>query len=88
LKILIFLLAVLFGVWLWRRNRLSAQKHRSQQPENTPAKDAQAPSALQPSPMLSCKHCGIHMPETDMVKGKAGVYCSQAHCHAAADQVA
>jgi len=88
LKILIFLLAVLFGVWLWRRNRLTAQKRRSQQPENTPPKDAQAPSALQPSPMLSCKHCGIHMPETDMVKGKAGVYCSQAHCQAAADQVA
>jgi hypothetical protein len=28
------------------------------------------------------------MPETDMVKGKAGVYCSQAHCQAAADQQA
>jgi uncharacterized protein len=88
LKILIFLLAVLFGVWLWRRNRLSAQNRRAQQPEKTPPQDAQAPSALQPSPMLSCKHCGIHMPETDMVKGKAGVYCSQAHCQAAADQLA
>jgi len=88
LKIFVFLLAVLFGVWLWRRNRLNAQKNRSEEAKSTPPKDAQAPSALQPSPMLSCKHCGVHMPETDMVKGKVGVYCSQAHCQAAADQKA
>lgn len=86
MKILIFLLAVLLGVWLWRRNRLADQKRRSQNTENAPAKDAQAPTSLQPSPMLSCQHCGVHMPETDMVKGKMGVYCSAAHCEAAADQ--
>jgi uncharacterized protein len=86
LKILIFLLAVLLGVWLWRRNRLKDLKQRAQKPENTQAKEAQTPSALQPSPMLACQHCGLHMPEADMVKGKKGVYCSQAHCQAAADQ--
>jgi uncharacterized protein len=36
--------------------------------------------------MLACQHCGLHMPEADMVKGQKGVYCSQAHCQAAADQ--
>jgi uncharacterized protein len=86
LKILIFLLAVLLGVWLWRRNRLKDFKQRDQKTENTQAKEAQTPSALQPSPMLACQHCGLHMPEADMVKGKKGVYCSQAHCQAAADQ--
>jgi uncharacterized protein len=86
LKIFVFLLAVLFGVWLWRRNRLNAQKNRSQEAKNTPPQDAQATSALQPSPMLACHHCGLHMPESDMFKGQAGPYCTEAHRQAAGDR--
>ena len=87
LKFLIFLLAILLGVWLWRRNRLNDRSQGSQEKDQRKATQGHAPS-LQPSPMLACKHCGVHMPEADMFKGRIGHYCSQAHCQAAADQPA
>jgi uncharacterized protein len=78
LKIFIFLLAVLFGVWLWRRNRLNAFKG------NGKAKvDLQEPSA-----MHACDHCGVHLPESDMTQGRVGRYCSESHRQAAGDQLA
>jgi len=89
LKFLIFLLAVLFGVWLWRKNRLSALKEKQKnQAGNTPHSKQSAensPSPLQPSPMQACQHCGLHMPESDMLQGQAGRYCSEAHRQAAGD---
>jgi uncharacterized protein len=92
LKILIFLLAVLFGVWLWRKNRLNALKEKKEkEAEQTAANSPQTANkqtSLQPSPMLACQHCGVHMPESDMLKGKAGSYCSAAHRQAAGDQAA
>jgi uncharacterized protein len=83
LKILLFLLTVLFAVWLWRRNRLNALNERQSKSSET-AKPNNA-SPLEPSPMQACLHCGVHMPATDMVQGKRGLYCSQAHRQAAAD---
>jgi uncharacterized protein len=78
LKIFIFLLAVLFGVWLWRRNRLNALKEKQQDKPHKTA--SQGNDALQePSAMHACDHCGIHLPELDMVKGRAGRYCSDTH---------
>jgi uncharacterized protein len=87
LKFLLFLLAILFGVWLWRRNRLNDLKQGSQKTDGPQTPQDQSASVTQPSPMLACKHCGVHMPESEMFKGKNGVYCTPAHGHAAADQV-
>jgi len=86
LKFLLFLLALLFGVWLWRRNRLNDLKQGSHKKDGQQTPQAQSPSVNQPRPMLACKHCGVHMPESDMFNGKQGVYCTPAHCQAAADQ--
>jgi uncharacterized protein len=86
LKFLLFLLTLLFGVWLWRQNRLKDFKQGSEKPEAPQAPRPQSTSAMQPSPMFACKHCGVHMPESDMFKGKNGAYCTPAHCHAADDQ--
>jgi uncharacterized protein len=90
LKILIFLLVVLFGVWLWRRNRLNALKQKQQENAKPSASTAngttKAADAVQgPSPMHACKHCSLHLPESDMVKGQLGHYCSDAHRQAAGD---
>jgi uncharacterized protein len=38
--------------------------------------------------MHACDHCGVHLPESDMVKGRAGRYCSESHRQAAGDQLA
>jgi uncharacterized protein len=89
LKIFIFLLAVLFGVWLWRRNRLNALKEKQQDKSHTAASQVNAKVDLQePSAMHACDHCGVHLPEPDMVKGRAGRYCSESHRQAAGDQLA
>jgi uncharacterized protein len=93
LKFFIFLLAILFGVWLWRRNRLNALKEKQQDKPNQASTQAQgggqahANEALQqPSAMHPCDHCGVHLPETDMVKGSTGRYCSDSHRLASGDK--
>jgi uncharacterized protein len=89
LKIFIFLLVVLFGVWLWRRNRLNALKEKQQDKSQNAASQGNAKVDLQePSAMHACDHCGVHLPESDMVKGRTGRYCSESHRQAAGDQLA
>jgi uncharacterized protein len=93
LKFFIFLLAILFGVWLWRRNRLNTLKEKQQDKAHKTASQGQgagqahANDALQqPSAMHACDHCGVHLPEPDMVKGSAGRYCSDSHRQATGDK--
>jgi uncharacterized protein len=91
LKIFIFLLVVLFGVWLWRRNRLNALKEKQQDKSQNAASQGNASAKVdlqEPSAMHACDHCGVHLPESDMVKGRAGRYCSESHRQAAGDQLA
>jgi hypothetical protein len=75
LKIFIFLLAVLFGVWLWRRNRLNAFKEKQQDKAHNAASQGNDKAK-------------VDLPESDMVKGRAGRYCSESHRQAAGDQLA
>jgi uncharacterized protein len=42
----------------------------------------------EPSAMHACDHCGVHLPESDMTKGRVGRYCSESHRQAAGDQLA
>ncbi len=63
------LLLLLIGVlaWRWRSWREAAR----QEP-----KQATAPKTIA---MLACRHCGLHVPSTDVVQGAQGVYCCVAH---------
>jgi uncharacterized protein len=66
----LLVLAIVFGAfWLWRAGR--GNKAATQQ---APAKP---PLALQD--MVSCAVCGVHLPQTDAVKGKQAWYCSDGH---------
>ncbi|MDO5693961.1 MAG: PP0621 family protein [Pseudomonadota bacterium] len=68
MKLLIVLLAVLAGVWLWQRGRRLQDNRRT---------DGAAPrKAL---PMVRCHRCGVHVPGGDAIKGREGAYCSLAH---------
>jgi uncharacterized protein len=89
LKFFLFLLTILLGVWLWRKNRLGQLKDKqkeqdrnSQQPQASSSADA---ASQTPHQMQSCHHCAVHMPEQDMVRGQLGFYCSSEHCRAASD---
>jgi uncharacterized protein len=70
MKILL-LLALVFGV-LWL---LKGRNRGSQAPE------AAKPSApTKPQAMLACAHCGVHLPQADVVADAAGrPYCGEAH---------
>lgn len=77
MKALIVLLALLAGVWLWRNGRqrsLAARKRSAERP------DAQQEGVEE---MVRCPVCGVHLPRTDAVVGRYGIYCNLAHCQEA-----
>ncbi len=65
-KLLVLLLAVLAGVWLWRRGQRARLARRT----------GQRKGAL---PMARCARCGMHVPADEAVSGQRGSYCSAAH---------
>jgi uncharacterized protein len=36
--------------------------------------------------MVTCAHCGVHLPHDEAVTGTRGQYCSTAHRNAAGDR--
>ncbi|WP_431777509.1 PP0621 family protein [Ottowia caeni] len=69
MKLLILLVTVLAGIWLWKRGRRLAQPKEPPRPSRS----------REVQPMLSCPVCGVHVPMADAVKGKRNSYCSVAH---------
>lgn len=69
MKFLLVTVAVLLGVWLWRSGR------------RVDAPPSQPPTAPEnhPQEMVRCAQCGVHLPLSDAVTGRQGVYCSEAH---------
>lgn len=65
MKYLVMLLIVMVGIWWIRQQR---RPHR-------PPSD----SISGPQTMVACTHCGVHVPEADVVQGQQGAYCSEAH---------
>ena len=65
MKLLIVLLTVLAGVWLWKRGR-----QRQVPPPAQPAPTL---------PMVRCTRCGTHVPGDEAIAGRHGTYCSTAH---------
>ena len=70
MKFVLFAFAVLVLLWLLRGG---ARRVRPPSPPRGGA-DASAPQA-----MLSCAHCGIHMPRDEALPGRGGVFCGEAH---------
>lgn len=70
MKYFIVFAVVFLVAWRWRSARSSTLKHQQQE-------KAKAPAAL--ADMVSCRHCGLHLPESESLRGEYGVYCSPAH---------
>jgi uncharacterized protein len=73
MKYLFWLLVIALVWWAFTRARQSTTKE-------TP------PSATEPQEMARCAHCGVHLPQSDAVRGEKGLYCSTEHRSAAQDR--
>lgn len=75
MKYLFLLLVVLVVIWALKRGRAGEP---AEPKKNTPS--------TAPSNMVTCAHCGIHLPQEEAVTGEKGVYCSTEHRAAAQDR--
>ncbi len=66
--LLIILLALMFFVLGFKRARPAA-----------PPAEKKKPGPATPQDMLSCAHCGLHLPRDEALPGMGGVFCSAAH---------
>jgi len=73
MKYLFWAIVALLAWWAWRRAR-------QPRPPQTP------PAAPPTQDMVTCTHCGVHLPRGDAVSGVRGPYCSAAHRSAAGDR--
>lgn len=71
MKLLVFLLAVVAGIWLWRSGRGQRLSER------TPP--TQRPTPPETQAMVACQVCQLHLPRQDAVAGERGLYCCTAH---------
>ena len=74
MKYLFLLLVVLLIIWAIKRSRAKP-----------PSAGPTAAEPVKPSEMVTCAHCGIHLPHEEAVNGQKGVYCSTEHRAAAQD---
>lgn len=70
MKLALLILAVLALVWLLR----TASRRRVRPPD--PGRGAEPPEV---QAMLACSHCGVLMPRDEVLPGRGGVFCSDAH---------
>lgn len=73
--IIVTLALALVIFWLVRAAR--GRGPDEQLPKRDPAPDRQPP--LQVQDMVSCAHCGLHLPKAESVASKRAVYCSLEH---------
>lgn len=68
MRTLLILILVLAGIW-WLRRALGR-----------PRSDAPPKGGAAPERMVACAHCGVHVPESESVRGSSGAfYCSEEH---------
>ncbi|MDP2417629.1 MAG: PP0621 family protein [Hydrogenophaga sp.] len=74
MKYLLVLAVVWVAYWVWRKNRLDDKTQAKRSPPPRPPAAPQLPTV-----MVACLHCGTHLPESEAVQGRQGVYCSPEH---------
>lgn len=66
MKYLLVILVVLAVLWLARAGRRRAAPPRR-------------PPPARGEPMVVCAHCGVHLPRSEALPGRLGLYCGEAH---------
>ncbi len=73
MKYLLVLLVIVVAVGIWRNKR------RDEVAERKAAGTRPATALKQPQNMVACAHCGLHVPESEGVRGAGGFFCSEEH---------
>ncbi|MDP1740418.1 MAG: PP0621 family protein [Polaromonas sp.] len=72
MKYLIVFAVVLVGIWFWRNNRRAELRDKS-------APRPGATALPEPTEIVACAVCAVHLPRAEALPGGQGVYCSDAH---------
>lgn len=70
MKFILLVIAVLILLWLLRRSLRSDRQAQQRPPKG---------NAASPQAMLSCAHCGLHLPSNEALPGRGGVFCDEQH---------
>lgn len=76
MKYLLVLVVLVVAYLIWKRNRRAAAQKRVQ--EAAARRQARHLPAA-PDAMITCRHCGLHLPLSDATQGLLGYYCGQEH---------
>ena len=89
MKYLLVLAVVMVAVYVWRQNRRADIEAQRPEPPRQPPKAPQTPQTPPtPSMMVTCLHCGTHLPPTEAEKGHLGWYCGDEHRRLHGDRAA
>lgn len=77
MKYLLVLAVVLVAFYIWRNNRAANVQAQADSARSAQRKAAQ--NAALPDAIITCRHCGVHLPSRDAVKGTLGYYCGPEH---------
>ena len=69
MKNLVILLVILGVIWYWR----------SQKAKRPPTAPPDAPRKADSVAMGACAYCKLHVPDSELVQGQRGAYCSAEH---------
>ena len=77
-KIIAIVLLVIVGAILFRQwgQKLRDKLAEDDEPVSAEPKSA---TAVAPQRMVTCAHCGVHLPRDESVPGRGGVFCDAAH---------
>ncbi len=73
----LFVLLLAVGVVLWWKHR--QRGGRPSAPEAPPSGPSTEPRSSSPEAMLRCAECGVHLPASQSLPGRGGVFCCAAH---------
>ncbi len=69
IRVLLLLAVVVAVLWLARGGRRREISRRDPASPPTPPREE----------MVSCQHCGLHLPRSEALPGRGGLFCSEAH---------
>lgn len=78
-KYLVLVLVLLLVIWLGKSSRRKGDAARKPQDEAAQPRKGTDPPQVVGEVMSACAHCGLHLPRSEALPGRVGVFCSEAH---------